>query len=411
MPNLRRLDRSRRLAGVALLLSVFVLEPMRAADVVTRITDLGPGTQDGVNDLDGAVLGNYLYFVTEPGSGSDLYRTDGAGLVEQVPNLDAVDPREVIAWNGKLYFGGGADREVWEYDPQNGAVVEVVEIRTSGNTIPQRFASTPDRLCFAGFTDTQGFEYHCWDGVAQAITYDLEPGVTDGFPDLLVSSGDQIAFVGRANGDSVVYVQDGNTMPTPVPVAPGQGYDSPCCLGFVDGVLYFDGSALLDGAQRLYRYDGSSPATQVSTTFIFDGAPGALRNRLLVAGRDPSIGVIDSELFRLSGGALTRVAPGSVVGTAIDPAEHDGALFLNGWNGTEVLYRFCGAGAVTVPVLTAGGESASPIEGPGISFAGRLYFAADSALSGGELWALDSAHRHCDSFETGDASAWSAVAP
>lgn len=400
-----------RHAGLVLLLGLSPVAPAQAADVLTRITDIGPGPQDGLDDLDGAVLGGFLYFVTEPGTGTSLYRTDGSGAPAEVPNVDLVDPREVIAWNGKLYFGGGDDREVWEYDPTDDSVAEVVEIRTTGNTVPQRFAATPNRLCFGGFTDTLGFELHCWDGVTPAITYDLEPGATDSYPDHLVADGERIAFVGFSGGESVVYLQDGNTLPAPVPVAPGQEYDSPCCLGFANGVLYFDGSDLNNGAQRLYRYDGSSPASHVSETFIFDGVPAALRNRLLVAGRDPSIGVTQSELFRLSGTTLTRVAPGSIVGTAIDPAEHEGALFLQGWNGTEVLYRYCGAGEVTLPTLTVAGETAVPVEGPGISFAGRYYFAADSAIAGTELWALDSSHRHCDGFETGDATAWSSAAP
>jgi len=411
MPSLDRQDRARRFVGVALLFSFFAVEAIHAADVVTRITDLGPGTDDGLNDLDGAVLGEFLYFVTEPGTGTNLYRIGAAGVPAPVPNVDAVDPREVIAWNGRLYFGGGEDREVWEYDPTDDSVTQVVEIRTTGNTVPQRFAATPDRLCFGGFTDTLGFEFHCWDGVSPAITYDLEAGADASYPDDLVADGDRIAFIGFSGGEPVVYLQDGNTLPMPVPVASGQEYESPCCLGFADGILYFDGSDPINGQQRLYRYDGSSPATRVSQTFLFDGVPATLRNRLLVAGRDPSLGVVDSELFRLSGSTLTRVAPGSVVGTAIDPVEHDGALFLNSWNGTEVLYRFCGAGAITTPVLSAGGETASPVEGPGISFGGRLYFAAHSAASGVELWALDSGHLHCDGLETGDATAWSSVAP
>lgn len=411
MPCPVRQDFSRPFAGLALLLTLAAAPPARAADVLTRITDLGPGTQDGLSELDGDILGGFLYFVTEPGTGSDMYRTNGSDAPAQVPNLDAVNPREVIAWNGRLYFGGGEDREVWQYDPLDDSVVEVVEIRTNGNTIPQRFAATPDRLCFGGFTNSLGFEYHCWDGVGPAVTYDLEAGVTDGFPDHLVADGDRIAFVGRSGGASVVYFQVGNTLPTPVPVAPGQGYDSPCCLGFTDGVLYFNGSDITNGAERLYRYDGSTPASRVSETFDFYGVPATLRNRLLVPGQDPSIGVTGSELFRLSGTGLTRVAPGSIVGTAVDPVEHDGALFLRGWNGTEVLFRYCGAGAVTLPTLTANGETALPAEGRGISFAGRFYFAATSALTGTELWVLDSAHRHCDGFETGDATAWSSVVP
>jgi hypothetical protein len=399
------------IARLALLLAISSASAGRAADVLTRITDLGPGTQDGLNELDGAVLGGFLYFVTQPGDGTTLYRTNGSAAPVPVPNVDAADPSEVIAWNGRIYFAGGDDREVWEYDPLDDSVGEVVEIRTNGNTVPQRFAATPDRLCFGGFTNAVGFEYHCWDGVTPATTYDLEPGADSGFPDDLVADGDRIAFVGRSGGESVVYFQDGNTMPVPVPVAAGQAYDSPCCLGFTNGVLYFDASDATNGAERLYRYDGATPASRVSETFEFDGVPGQLRNRLIVAGQDPSIGVTQTELFRLSGTTLTRVAPGSVVSSAVDPVEHDGALFLNGWNGIEVLYRYCGAGAVTLPVLAAGGEIAVPVEGPGISFAGRYYFAADSTVAGTELWALDSAHRHCDGFETGDAAAWSAVAP
>jgi hypothetical protein len=399
-------------ATFALPLALALAPRAHAGDVLTRITDIGPGTQDGINELDGAVLGGFLYFVTQPGDGTSLYRTNGVAAPTPVPNTDAADPREVIAWNGKIYFSGGDDREVWEYDPGDDSVTEVVEIRTTGNTVPQRFAATPDRLCFGGFTDSQGFEYHCWDGVTAATTYDLEPGITDSFPDSLVADGDRIAFVGRSGGEAVVYFQDGNTLPVVLPVAAGHAYDSPCCLGFSNGILYFDASDVTNGDDRLYRYDGVTPAARVSETFNFDGFPASLRDRLLVTGTDASIGVNSPELFRLSGTTLSRAAPGWVVQSAIDPIVHDGALFLNGWNGTEVVYRFCGAGPVPVlPMTAAGGEVALPVEGRGISFAGRYYFAADSAAAGTELWALASAHRHCDGFEIGGTSAWSAVVP
>jgi hypothetical protein len=399
-------------ARLALLLALSTVTSGWATDEVTRITDLGPGTQDGLNELDGAVLGGLLYFVTVGGDGTDLHWTDGVSAPLPVPNVDAADPAEVIAWNGKLYFAGGDDREVWQYDPSDGSVIEVVEVRTNGNTVPQRFAATPGRLCFGGFTNSVGFEYHCWDGVGPATTYDLEPGPDSSFPEGMTAEGDRIAFVGRSVGESVVYLQDGDTMPVPIPVAAGHEYDTPCCFDFADGVLYFSAGDATNGTSRLYRYDGVEPAARVSETFVFDGVPATLRDRLLVTGRDPSIGVNSSELFRLSGANLKRIAPGSIVDGAVDAVEHEGAIFWNGWNGTEILYRYCGAGAVALPVLTANGETALPnSDGPGISFAGRFYFAADSTLSGTELWALDSAHRHCDGFETGDTTAWSSSLP
>lgn len=407
-----RLFRGWQRTVLGAVVAIGVAVPAAAQDVVTRITDVAPGDDDGLLDLDAAVLGGFLYFVTSPGAGTDLYRYDGVNPPAPVPGADAADPREVVAWNGKLYFqGGDDDRELWEYDPADDSIGEVVEIRTTGNGLPQRFAATPDRLCFGGFSDSSGFEYFCWSGSGPATLYDLEPGATASFPDQLVAHGDRIAFVGRDAGEDVVYVQEAGSAPEVVEADVLQPYETPCCIGFAQGQLFFSAADATDGTARLYRYDGVSPAERVSETFEFDGVVSVLRDRVLAAGQDPSIGVNQTELFRLTASGLTRIAPGSTIELPSDAIEHAGALFTLGWDGTNLLYRYCGAGAVTIPVLASGGEVASPEDGRMISFAGRLFFAAESSVAGVELWALDSAHRHCDGFETGDASAWSATVP
>src|SRR5690349_20498558 len=88
---LHRLFRSSfptRAIRVALLLALSPVATVEGADVVTRITDIGPSTQDGLNELDGAVLGGFLYFVTQPGDGTSLYRTNGTSAPMPVPNTD-----------------------------------------------------------------------------------------------------------------------------------------------------------------------------------------------------------------------------------------------------------------------------------------------------------------------------------
>lgn len=401
-----------RIATVPLLLGLALAGAASApaADTLTRITDLVPGDDDGLDGLAGAVVGNELFFVGWLAAGGEaLYHYDGVGSPAMVPGSDAADPAGLVAWNGKLYFGGGpnSDRELWSYDPVGGAIGEAVDVRPTGNAIPESIAAFGDRICFASHTDSQGRELACWDGSGGADVHDLVPGPDSSFPTGLYVHGGALYFVASDGADERLWRFDGQSAPAVVAAAPGDEFEGPCCLaGATDGLYFqaFDAAFLI----RLWRYDGVNPPAPVSETFEPTGWTGVFRGRPVVGGENPSTGVAE-ELWRRGPAGLRRLSPGTILEQSDALTTMRDALFLRSYVGGAddfALHRFCGAGGVVTVADPRDGDPAITSDRL-VAFNGRLYFAATDATFGEELWAFDSSHLFCDDFESADASAWS----
>lgn len=393
-----------------LLISVALLgaaSPL-AADSATRLTDLVAGSEDGIPGLQAAVVGGDLYFVGLPGP--SLYRYDGVNAPTFVPGSDLAQPGELIAWNGKLYFQGGvSDRELWVYDPAGPTLEEVLDVRPSSNGGPQRFAVFAGRLCFAAFSESNGFELFCWDGIGPPELLDIAPGSASSYPEELTVSGAVLYFVARPAGSPRVLRYDGVDPPEVVAADPGEPYDFPCCLASAQGALFFEAEDA-GGNARLWRFDDLAPPTRVSTTFEPWGYLGVYRDRLVVDGEDATAGVTEPELWRLVGGALERVHPGaSAVSTEGHRTARNGLYFFGypstGSNSGEI-YRYCGAGPVGIASGDFAAAGATPTSERPIVFQDRIYVAADQEATGEELWVIEPSHLFCDDLETGDTSSW-----
>lgn len=388
-------------------LAIAVAGPL-AADSATRVTDLVAGPGDGIPGLEAAVLGGELYFVGFPGPA--LYRYDGVNPPTPVPGTAAAEPSEPIAWNGRIYFQGGAvDRELWVYDPAGPTVEEVLDLRPSGDGSPKRFVVFAGRLCFAANSESHGFEPFCWDGSSPPELLDVAPGSDSSYPYELTVVGSDLYFVAQPADDAVLLRYDGVTPPEVVTAAPGEPYADPCCLALSAGDLFFEASDD-SGLTRLWRTDGSAPPSRVSTTFEPWGLPGPFRGGIVVDGTDATAGVTEPELWRLVGGDLHRVRPGTVVvGTEGHVSVRRGLHFF-GYPSTTTndgeIYRFCGAGPLAVASSGFAAAGAVPFGGPLILLDDRIYVAADQPATGLELWVVEPTHLFCDDFESGDDSNW-----
>jgi ELWxxDGT repeat protein len=403
MPTLR----TRLLLAALLILS----SRSSSADTAVRLTDLQAGPDDGLRGLDAAVLGNTLYFVADAGAGDALYRYDGVNAPALVAGTVPLRPVELIAWGNKLYFQGGdsSDRELWSYDPSSGTLVEALDVRVGGNGVPQRFATIPGKLCFGAFTDTLGFELHCWDGSNPVQVFDLAAGGASSFPEYLVRWGTALAFIARPAGEDLLMVYDGSGDPEPVEADPGEPFQSPCCFAAEAGELYFQAGES-GGTYRVWSYDGTLPPTRVSTSFEPHGFLSFYRGQLVTDGADPVAGVEEPELWRLVAGDFERVRPGAIVSGTEGHLTAAGGHYFRAYpeigSDDPDLYRYCGAGPVVVATGAFSGEEAGVTSGRPIAFQGRVFVSATTPAFGEELWAISPAHLFCDDFETGSTSSW-----
>lgn len=380
------------------------------ADVGLRVTELGPGADDGLDELEAAELGGVLYFVGRDGAASRaLYAWDGLGTPAVVPGSGDIGPREPIAWHGAIYFQGGeTDRELWRFDPAGPTLEPALELHPTGNGSPANFVVFAGRLCFSARDEAGGIELVCWDGANPPELFDLAAGGGSSFPAELTVWQDRLAFTVDIGGDPALWTYDGANPPAAVATAPSEPFELPCCLASVGDELFFE-ALETGGTARVWRYDGVAPPTRLSTTFSPWGYLGAPLGRLLVDGEDASVGVVVPELFQLAAGVLRRVRPGTSVGSTTSHVAVGGSIYFLGepvpGSGDFALFRGC-AGAQLAPTDAFGAAGATVAGERVVAFRGEILAVASDALHGQELWRITPGFLFCDDFESGDASTW-----
>jgi len=399
--------------GRSLLLSALVTltPPLSGQDLFTRITDLRPGTPNGVPTLDAVVWNGELYFVGFVGSGdASLYRYDGVNPPQIVPGSN-VFPEEVMIFDGDLHFRGGpsGDRELWRYDGV-APPLEVLDLTTPGQGAPTFLTSFGSQLCFRS-DSTAGTEPTCWDGQTPPTTFEIRPGVGGSSPESFAVYDGALYF--DALDDTVGSegrVYDGSGVPTLLAdLRPGVLGSNPEDWTPVGDDLYFSASDE-DGQGRLFRKPAGLAPERDPLTLDLEGGLTFHDGAFFVAGH------VDEEaaqhLWRYSPTGLTRLQPSVTFANRF--LAFANALYFTAGVDTPSrdLYRWCGSESVELLSV----DFADPNDSIGhklLPFGDKIYLTADNGLTtGSELWSFAPRTAiFCDGFGEETAGRWSSTAP
>jgi ELWxxDGT repeat protein len=336
-------------------------------------------------------LGNNLFFVvTTLETGRELWVTDGteAGtvLVKDIHPSDSSYPVGLTVVGDTLFFratDGVNGYELWKSDGTAAGTSLVKDINTTGSTDNSWLRAIGSTLYFAA-TDQNG-DRELWksDGTSAGTqrVKDLHPSAS-GDPNFLTKMGDLLYFFATDADTFGLWQSDGTEAgTTQIKVLSPEITNIQASIT-TDTLLYF---LTYGSTAKLWRSDGTSANTQEIATVGTTNPPYLTifnQSLFFVA----SSGNIFSKLWKSDGttagtGVVKDLQPGSFV-----PIEHltvlNNQLFFTG-NGS--LWQSDGTENGTIAVSEA--QQVSGIRGL-TAWDNHLYFAADSAQYGRELWAL-----------------------
>ena len=385
------------------------------AEDPVRLTDLRPGGESGVANLDAAVFAGKLYFAaTATGADLDLWVYDGVSAPSMVTGGGQLQPEELMVWQGALYFEAGpfTDRELWRYDGVN-PPVEALDLLPGGSGQPTNLAAVGPEICFGAFTNTiDGDQLVCWDGATAPDVHELREGGGAG-PEAMTVLGSTLYFNAYADevGSEPFAYQNFSPPDLVADLVSGIGSSNPESFAQVGASVYFRASG------RAWSYDGVLPPAIVSSTFVMHGGLAAWGDRLLAGGYldeelDAPSGAYPQLHIRRDSGFVALPWDGGSVPASGPFLHHREAIYFRASPSVTAsdLFRYCGGGLVER--VTDQFADVSYISSPPIVFQGRIYFSAYEAATGHELWVLDPfTATFCDGFEEGNDDAWSAAAP
>lgn len=360
-------------------------------------------------------VGGRLFFTADDGvHGYELWTSDGtrAGtrMVKDIYRSVGYGshPEDLVGAGNRLFFI--VEDRLWTSDGSKQGTHLVRDLHPEGyGYSPYQLFAFGDRLVFSADDGEHGQELWISDGteLGTKLVADIEPGEESSSPFGFVELGDRIFF---AASDTVhgteLWSSDGTEAGTHLvkDVWPGESNSYPSRLTEVDGDLYFFADDGVNG-EEFWTSDG----TEAGTRILKDIRNGAL-------GSDPSR-IVESEgrlFFSANDGAhgqelwtSDRTERGTLRLTDIRAGREDsvsqysdrfaavgGRLFFGandrGRHGDE-LWSSDGTrkGTRLIADINLGRASSYPGHPGGFAVAGRtLFFPAESAANGIELWAL-----------------------
>lgn len=410
-PHHRTFDR--RL--LALLLGAWAADAAWAEPAV-RLADLVAGAGSGVPTVHAVVFQDKLYFrASDDGTSFDLWVYDGANPPAPVPGSEGVDPLDPVVFQGAIYFRGvdGGDAELWRFDGVN-PPAEAIDLRAVGSGDPRELFAweAAGLLCYQVST-ASGVELGCWDGAGTPVVHELGAAFGSGFPTDFALLGDLLvlgADTGNLQANRRLFAFDGANPPVLV-AFDGTHPSNPREMTVADGVVYFWATAPGAVTFRVWKWNGTAPPEPFGPTNV--SSPGAMalwRGRPhLYVGQNPA------GLWRVEADALTRLSDGTgglSGGSALAATVAGDAIYLVSGTtdpGQVDLHRYCGGDALPVVAPNFSTVNDGVVRSRTLEFAGRLYFAAQDAAAGSELWSIPLDNILCDGFGDGGLSNWSAA--
>ena len=373
--------------------------------------DLNPGSAHSTPS-EFRELGSLAVFSAEGGGlGREPWVTDGTAagtsmLVDANPGANGSDPRELIVWNGAVWFGAtnAAGRELWRSDGSGSGTALFADLHAgSGSSSPGEFAVVGTELWFSAASASFGTELWRSDGSVPGTTvlFDFAPGNAGTLPRAITPLGSLVLLAGIYGSSSIEpLVTDGTLAGTSLLFDIVRAFDdsSPRDFTEVGGRVYFAANRTGFGDEPWWT-DG----TPAGTSMVADVQPGSFSSRpSFPAALDATRVVFAADLF--SGGwqlfvsdAATQVTtqltngapapqPRGMVGlgslavfSADSPNGREPWVTDGTAAGTFELIDLRPGSADGVPLLTEDFTAT----------ASYVFFSADDGVHGDELWRSD----------------------
>ena len=392
-----------------------------------------------------ALANGTLYFSASDGTnGQELWRINSSGQAEMVE--DAIpggginasggsNPENMTSFDGTLYFqatDGVNGSELWRVNGSGQA--EMVEDAIPGGGInpgsvgayPNGLVNVDGTLYFTADDGTNGHEVWQINSSGQAeIVEDaipgggIRPGATSSIPRNLTDVDGTLYFeandgtngkeLWRVNSSGQAEMVDG-----PVPgggIKPGSGGAYPRDFANVNGTLYFAAEDGTNG-RELWRINSSGQAEMVEggvpSGGVYPGESGSYPDHLTnVDGTLYFTATVDDdgyELWRINSSGQAEMVDDTIPGGGIYPGSGgypynltnvDGTLYFNATDGTNgyELWRINSSGqaemvedAIPGGGIFPGSDGSYPEDLLNVD--GTLYFVAEDATNGRELWRI-----------------------
>ncbi len=363
--------------GVGMLVNVNGILFFSATDGVngyglwkTDGTAAGTVLVKNIRPFNGANANGILYFsASDAVYGQELWKSDGtpAGTVmikDIYPGNESSGPTDFITINGTTYFSGldYYGRELWKTDGTPAGTIKVKNTGSFDSVDPQYLTNLNGTLFFVGRGFGAGRELWKSDGTGPGtvMVKDIAASYGSSDPASLTVVNNLIFFIAQvATGDFELWKTDGTEAGTELvkDIMSGSTGSNPQHLLNVNGTLLF--TAQTSAGRELWKSD----ATNAGTVLVKDINPGA-------ANSIPNLMVMN---FAVSGNRLFFIANDGVTGIELWKSDATPA-------GTTIVKDI-------VSPLTADGI----MQGMEwfVDINGILYFAANDAINGGELWKTD----------------------
>ncbi len=334
------------------------------------VKDISPGSF-GPQPYARCGVGKVVYFtVTTAAFGNELWRSDGteAGthIVKDIyPGSQGSNPFGKACTPEGIFFyadDGVHGSNLWRSDGTEEGTFFIKDFRRPpGSSNPKHFTDVGGTVFFQATDGLHGQELWKTDGTraGTALVKDLRPGSDSSGPDMLTAVGSKLAFV-TYDGVSgrELWWSDGTAAGTlqPRDIRPGTNSPDirePTPMG---GVLYFRADDGVNGAE-LWRSDGTPEGTFLLKD-LRPGSTGSFPSMLVARGNTlfffANDGVSGAELWTSDG-----TPEGTVLVKDIQPGSSSSFLNVTNWPMRMVVLN------------------------------GVAYFAANTSVSGLELWRSD----------------------
>ncbi len=382
-----------------------------SAASTTLVKDIRPIGSANPTELTN-VNGTLYFSAANEAENYELWKSDGTAagtvLVKEIfGGPGGSTPLFLTNVNGTLYFyasDGISGQELWKSDGTAAGTTLVKDIRPGirdSQIFPPYMTNVNGTLYFVATDGLTADELWKSDGTAAGtvLVKDIRLGATSSNPRNFVNVNNTLYFVAdTASNARELWRSDGTTAGTFEVKDIGIGYSSsPLNLTNVNGTLFFTAFDLEHG-QELWKSDGTAAGTvlvkdiqvgsddfspvnltNVNGTLYFSGNNSSGNSRTLWKSDGTAAGTVQVAAIGSANNKLANLtnANGTLYFTSFDDATGEELWKSNG----------TAAGTVLVEDILPGSFGAMPTKLTAVG--NQLYFSAQNAPNGRELWVVD----------------------